>query len=138
MMRILIAMATGLMMAVGHAADVGVSVSIGQPGFYGRLDIGNFPQPQLISPNPVVIAPVRGAAPQPLYLRVPPGHSRDWGKHCRRYNACGRPVYFVDDRWYNDVYSPRYREMHRDRDERDGKGHGKGHGRGHGKGHDRD
>jgi len=30
------------------ATDVGVSVSIGQPGFYGRLDIGGYPQPQVI------------------------------------------------------------------------------------------
>lgn len=30
------------------AADVGISVSIGQPGFYGRLDIGDYPQPQVI------------------------------------------------------------------------------------------
>ena len=26
-------------------ADVGVSVSIGQPGFYGRIDIGDYPYP---------------------------------------------------------------------------------------------
>ena len=31
------------------AADVGVSISIGQPGFYGQLDIGDFPQPQVIN-----------------------------------------------------------------------------------------
>jgi len=31
-----------------HAADVGVSISVGQPGFYGQIDIGDFPQPQLI------------------------------------------------------------------------------------------
>ena len=30
------------------ATDVGVSVSIGQPGFYGRLDIGGYPPPQRI------------------------------------------------------------------------------------------
>ena len=35
------------------AADVGVSVSIGQPGFYGRLDIGDFPQPQVIYRQPM-------------------------------------------------------------------------------------
>ena len=37
------------------AADVGVSVSVGQPGFYGRIDIGNVPPPVLIYPQPVVI-----------------------------------------------------------------------------------
>ena len=29
-------------------ADVGVSINIGQPGFYGRLDIGDYGQPQLL------------------------------------------------------------------------------------------
>jgi hypothetical protein len=30
------------------AADVGVSVQVGELGFYGRIDIGNLPQPRLI------------------------------------------------------------------------------------------
>ena len=37
------------------AADVGVSVNIGQPGFYGRIDIGNVPQPRVIYAAPVII-----------------------------------------------------------------------------------
>ncbi|ABM95207.1 MULTISPECIES: hypothetical protein [Methylibium] len=127
------------------AADVGVSVSIGQPGFYGRIDIGNYPQPQLIYPQPVVIAPAPYAVVQrPIYLRVPPGHAKNWGKHCARYAACGQPVYFVQDGWYQNVYAPHYREEHRHdprggrderrrgRDDHDhrGKGHGPGkHGR---------
>lgn len=125
------------------AADVGVSVSISQPGVYGRIDIGNVPQPQVIYAEPVVIyrAPVRR---EPIYLHVPPGHAKNWRKHCRRYDACGVPVYFVEERWYNDVYTPHYqqqeRERHRhdqdeqgNRDDRDdrGKGHGKGHGKHH-------
>ena len=115
------------------AADVGVSVQVGEPGFYGRIDIGNFPQPQVIYPQPVVIQPVPvGVVRPPIYLRVPPGHAKHWRKHCFEYNACGQPVYFVQDRWYNDVYAPRYRESH-------GRGHGEGHGQkgdeGHGHGH---
>jgi hypothetical protein len=53
--------------------------------------------------------------------------AQNWRKHCRKYNACGRPVYFVQDNWYNDVYVPRYRETHRgDQGERHGnKDHGK-------------
>ena len=120
------------------AADVGVSVSIGQPGFYGRIDIGNYPQPQLIYPQPVVIAPAPDAVVQrPIYLRVPPGHAKNWGKHCARYAACGQPVYFVQDGWYQNVYAPHYREDHRHdrRDDRDDDHRGKG--RGHGK-HGRD
>ena len=121
------------------AADVGVSVQIGEPGFYGRIDIGDFPQPRLINPRPVVIQPVPvGVVREPIYLRVPPGHAKNWRKHCGKYNACGQPVYFVQDRWYNNEYVPRYRERHGGRhadrhDDNRGKGHDRG--RGKGKGH---
>jgi len=118
------------------AADVGVSVQVGEPGFYGRIDIGNFPQPQLIYPQPVVIQPVPvGVVRQPIYLRVPPGHAKNWRKHCSKYNACGQPVYFVQDRWYNNEYVPRYRESQGGgRGERHGDDRGKGRDHGHGKG----
>jgi hypothetical protein len=110
------------------AADVGVSVSIGQPGFYGRIDIGNAPPPVLVYPQPVVIQPVAVVQPvQPIYLHVPPGHAKDWGKHCAKYNACSRPVYFVKDDWYNTVYVPHYQSEQRN------KGKGKGNGKGNGK-----
>ena len=91
------------------AADVGVSVSVGDPGFYGRIDVGNLPPPALVYAQPIVVERAPGAIRQPLYLRVPPGHAKHWNKHCRRYDACGYPVYFVQDRWYTDVYVPRYR-----------------------------
>jgi hypothetical protein len=120
------------------AGDVGVSINIGEPGFYGRIDIGNFPQPQLIYPQPVVIqrTPEFVSAP-PIYLHVPPGHEKHWSKHCAQYNACGRPVYFVRDDWYNKEYAPRYR---RGGDHYQGEGHdaGHGHGEGHDKGHGHD
>ena len=76
------------------AADVGVSVSIGQPGFYGRLDIGDYPQPQVIYRQPMAIERVPMDRP-PIYLRVPPGHAKHWRKHCREYNACGERVFFA-------------------------------------------
>jgi hypothetical protein len=110
------------------AADVGVSVSVGQPGFYGRIDIGNFPQPQLVYLEPDVIQAVPvGVVRQPIYLHVPPGHAKDWRKHCGKYNACGQPVYFVTENWYNTVYVPRNRDGSDHQGERRGKGHGKGH-----------
>ena len=106
------------------AADVGVSVSVGQPGFYGRIDIGNAPPPVLIYPQPVVIQKVYVAQPPPpLYLHVPPGHAQKWSKHCHKYDACSRPVYFVKDDWYNNVYVPHYRQVHASSN---GKGQGKG------------
>ena len=89
------------------AADVGVSVSVNQPGFYGRVDIGNASPPPLIYTQPVIIEQRPIAMQQrPIYLRVPPGHEKHWEKHCARNGACGRPVYFVRDRWYNEVYAP--------------------------------
>ena len=101
------------------ATEVGVSVTAGQPGFYGRIDIGNFSQPQLIYAQPVVIEPVRVVEPaSPIYLHVPPGHAKNWRKHCKKYDACGHPAYFVQDDWYNNVYVPAYSGQH-------GKGKGK-------------
>src|SRR3982751_4032031 len=93
--------------APAMAADVSVSVSIGDPHFFGRIDIGDFPQPRLLFPAPIVIERV-SVVRAPLYLRVPPGHEKHWAKHCGEYNACGRPVYFVEDGWYNTVYAPAY------------------------------
>jgi len=101
------------------AADVGVSINIGEPGFYGRLDIGDYPQPQVIYSRPMIIER-NSMNRQPVYLRVPPGHARNWRKHCREYNACGEQVYFVRDSWYNREYVPRYQKSHGDH--RDGRG----------------
>ena len=107
------------------AGDVAVSVSVGQPGFYGQIDIGNVPPPRVIYARPVVVEPVpeyRDVAP--VYLHVPPGHEKHWSKHCREYDACGRPVYFVHHDWYNDEYVPRYRHGdHDEGEERGNRGH---------------
>ena len=117
---------TASVVAPTVAADVTVSVSVGQPGFYGRIDIGDFPQPQLVYLEPVFVHRV-AVAPEPVYLIVPPGHAKHWDKHCARYQACGHPVYFVQESWYNDVYIPRYQERHRKgSNEHPGKGHGGG------------
>jgi len=92
-----------------HAADVGVSISIGQPGYYGQINIGDVPQPpQVVYPAPVVIERNPHYAGPPLYLRVPVGYEKHWAKHCREYNACGRPVYFVRDDWYRNTFVPHY------------------------------
>lgn len=96
------------------ATDVGVSVQISQPGVYGRIDIGRFPQPQVVVAQPVwILRPVvvvQQAPPQPVYMWVPPGHRQNWRKHCGRYNACGVPVYFVQDQWYGEHVQGRGRE----------------------------
>jgi hypothetical protein len=108
-------------------AFAGVTVEVGQPGFYGRIQIGGFPEPRLIFPQPVIIEHVHVGGP-PIYLHVPPGHAKHWAKHCHEYDACGHRVYFVQDAWYDDVYVPAYRERHGGKP---GKGHGKGPKKGH-------
>ena len=149
MRKLLLAAALTVVSAVAFAADVGVSVSIGQPGFYGQIDIGGYPPPQVIYQQPRMI--YRGPVSQPpIYLRVPPGHAKNWSKHCRQYNACNQRVYFVRDAWYQQEYAPRYRGQYDDGrheqrndyrgndrsndDHRGNKRHDKGHqeGRGHG------
>lgn len=156
----LMAAATVALASIHPAAqarsDVGVSVSIDQPGFYGRVDIGDtrptvvYEQPVIIQQNP--IAMVR----QPIYLRVPPGHYKRWGSYCGRYGACNQRVYFVQptrvvhDHGHHSEKRHRHhrheaRERRHDRHdrhehrhhrhERHDRGHGKGHGHGHGHRH---
>jgi hypothetical protein len=147
-----------MLCASAWAADVGVSVRISQPGVYGRIDIGRFPQPQVWVPQPIVVSqPVYLVQqPPPAYMWVPPGHRKHWAKHCYRYRACGHPVYFVRDDWYGQHvhrlpsgYSPQ-REwrgqryglrqdgvrdaMHADSDFHGHPGHGRGPGNGPGNG----
>lgn len=103
-------------------ADVGVSLSIGQPGFYGHIDIGDFPRPQLIYAQPRVMYRAALHRP-PVYLHVPPDHAKNWRWHCRQYNACNERVYFVQNNWYQHEYVPRYQKRHGKRldDRRDGR-----------------
>ncbi len=127
------------------ATDVGVSVSIGQPGFYGQIDIGDFPQPRVLYAQPMIVERGGMMNRPPVYLRVPPGHAKNWRKHCHEYRACGERVLFVRDDWYEREYIPRYQERHYDRGydyQNQGRGdnHGdRGRGNDHGnKGHGRD
>jgi len=104
--------------APAFAGNVGISISVGEPGFYGQIDIGGYGRPGLIYSEPVVLAP-RYRAYAPVYIRAPRDHYRNWGRYCGRYNACSRPVYFVRDQWYSNVYAPRYRQNYHGRDRRD-------------------
>jgi hypothetical protein len=123
-MTIAVALA-GLVGLPAWGTEVGVSIQISEPGVYGRIDIGRYPQPVLVVPQPVVISrPTVILVPaQPVYMWVPPGHRKNWQKHCGSYGACGAPVYFVDDAWY-------------DQKVKKGKGNGKGNGQGNGRGAD--
>jgi hypothetical protein len=122
--------ALAVLAAAPAQAQVGVSVTVAQPGVYGRIDIGNAPPPPVVYAKPVIIAQPAVVVPaQPLYLYVPPGHQKNWAKHCQRYNACGQPVYFVKESWVQQRYEEDRREHPHEHDR--GPGHGKG--RGHDK-----
>ncbi len=132
-------------------AAIDVSINIGQPNFYGQIDMGGAPRPRIIYAQPRIVERVV-VQQEPIYLHVRPGQSRNWSRHCGEYNACGRRVYFVNDNWYNTTYVNHYRTRHgggggggdshhddRDHGDRDHDGghghHDNGHHRGHGKGH---
>ena len=101
--RFVLLSALALVAAVplAHAQNVSVGVTISGevvPGVYGQVVLGNRPPPPLLYAQPVIAEPVVVAEPvrvEPLYLHVPPGHAKHWRRHCREYNACNRPVYFV-------------------------------------------
>jgi len=111
-------------------ADVGVGIQFSEPGVYGRIDIGRYPQPQVILSAPVIAEPppVPPPVPEaPIYLWVPPEHQAHWSRYCREYHACGHPVYFVHHDWYREhVLAQRHAEERRfeerhghERDERE-------------------
>jgi hypothetical protein len=135
MTKILVAALFGICGGPVIAGDVAVSITVGQPGFFGQINLGSVPPPPVVYAQPVVVqqAPEYISAP-PIYLHVPPGHEKHWSKHCAEYHACGRRVYFVRDDWYNNEYVPRYQHEHGDHGH--GEGHDKDHGHDHDQGHD--
>lgn len=106
-----------------HAGTPIINFSVGgeiSPGVYGQVQFGNGPPPPVVYAQPTIIAPQPpGAVVRPLYLHVPPGHAKNWAKHCREYNACGRPVYFVKSAEYEPGYHARRDKRHRDEGRRD-------------------
>lgn len=106
-----------------QADDLGINVVLeGEvaPGVYGRVELGKDSHPDIYYPQPVVIIKEpRYSTYQPVYLHVPPGHAKNWGKHCHKYHACERPVYFIKSVEYEESYQ-------REHDSK--KSHGKGKG----------
>ena len=98
-----LAICSACLSSAAMAADVGLSIQFSQPGVFGRVDVGQYPQPQLIVSTPIMIErpPPAMPPPEPLYLWVPPEHRQHWERYCREYHACGHPVYFVNHDWYN-------------------------------------
>jgi hypothetical protein len=101
-------LAAGMILAVAAApAQAQVAISVGTPGVYGAIDVGNAPAPALVYQQPVAIETVPvGVAP--MYLYVPPAQYAAWGSYCAQYNACDRQVYFVSRDWYSRRYVPYY------------------------------
>jgi hypothetical protein len=126
---------------LAQAQNVSISATItGEvvPGVYGHVVLGTRPPPPLVYAQPVVAVPVVVAERmpmEPIYLHVPPGHARNWRKHCHEYNACNRPVYFVRSAEYEPGYRPDRRREHEhahhddhgDRENDRGDDHGHGH-----------
>jgi hypothetical protein len=112
-------MLAGASLALAQDVRVIVSGEVA-PGVYGRVDISNSPRPPLVSADPVVVVR-RARAPGPVYLHVPPGHARNWAKHCRMYDACSRPVFFVKSA----EYEPGYKHPGKGAQKSAGKGRGR-------------
>ncbi|MFY3384698.1 hypothetical protein [Paracidovorax sp. MALMAid1276] len=139
--------ACALLVGGGAQAQAYVNATVGgklAPGVYGRINIGSgLPPPPVIYAEPVIIQRPAVVVPRsPIYLYVPPGHAKNWGKHCHRYNACAQPVYFVQEPPPRRGPPPRHgyhgRDDHRwDDDHRHGGKHGRGHDK-KGHKHDRD
>src|SRR3984893_3066555 len=134
----LIVLAAGLMATVGICRADGLNINVilsGQvaPGVYGQVRIGNEGPPPLVYAQPMIIVPI-AAPPPPVYLHVPPGHARDWRRHCHEYNACNRPVYFVRSEEYEPGYERREHDHGHDHD----RGHDDDHEHDRDHGHDRD
>ncbi|MEQ1526496.1 MAG: hypothetical protein ABL911_07110 [Gallionella sp.] len=88
------------------------------PGVYGQVQFGNAPPPPVVYAQPrVIVREPRGRELEPMYLHVPPRHSKNWRRYCREYEACGRSVFFVRSEEYESGY-------------REGRGRGRGHDRG--------
>ncbi len=97
-------------------AQTPLTLQLGQPGYFGPINLGNLAPPPVYSFRPVIVRPDAKRrdgwtqdATRPVHLRVPMNQARDWGRYCGMYQACNVPVQFVRDDWYRDVYAPRVR-----------------------------
>ena len=120
--KFLAALMFGFVALSASAANVGVSINIGEPNFYGRINAAERYRPQVIYERPIVVQQ-SAYTYQPMYLRVPPRQVKNWNRHCSAYGACGRPVYFVKDSWYREKYRDRYYRQDYDRDRGRDRGH---------------
>jgi len=111
------------------ADDLGVRVILEKevaPGVYGRVELGNNSHPEVYYAEPVIIiSDSNEPRYRPVYVHVPPGHAKNWSKHCHKYNACRRPVYFIKSAEYMDDNDHHHDDHHDHHHKHPGKGKGK-------------
>jgi len=76
------------------ANDYGVLINVGQPGFYGQINLGNnYPRSQLIYSESFSVREAR---------------ANIWQQHCHRNQTCTQ-----SENFYNDVYVPNHNSDNR-------------------------
>lgn len=107
------AAAAALMLGSAAAnASTQISISIGDSGYWGVLPALTGYRPEVWNNSPIVAIGTAVAGLSAIYLNVPDAERHDWKNHCRKYDACNRPVHFVKNDWYRDQYAPEYRRQH--------------------------
>lgn len=102
------------LVAAAFAASAQVAVHFDgelAPGVYGRITLGDS-RPTLVYTQPTVIIHDRTYVEEPVYVYAPLIHQRRWHRYCHRYDACNRPVFFVQERWINDEYARQQERQH--------------------------
>ena len=109
-----------------------VQQAVGEAGL-GFERVTNVPGSTYRDNSTIVIVPSPIAMHrQPIYLYVAPGHQRQWAKYCVRYQACGQPVYFVQEEWVRERAAPQWSAPGAHHGRGDGDEHSRRHGPKHG------
>jgi hypothetical protein len=98
MQRFLFVAAVAAITVPALAANAGVSIQIGQPGFYGSIDIGGFPAATDLpaaNRDPAVPGRVR----EPIYLHA--AGLREELEQALPASTTLRPTGLLCDSWYN-------------------------------------
>ena len=128
LLQFLASTSLGVMACIAQADDLGINVVLEgeiQPGVYGRVELGNNSHPDLVYTQPRVIVVEENRRYAPVYLHVPPGHAKNWAKHCSKYHACNRPVYFIKSSEYETDHHHDHPGQGKGKDKHKGKGNGK-------------
>jgi hypothetical protein len=102
-----------LIALLSAAGQFALAAQAAEFSYFGPVDTSIAPEPGVIYERVVKAAKQKpGDIPQNirsakvLYLHVPAGEERHWSAHCAKYQACEKPVLFVSEAWYQNVYLP--------------------------------